>query len=225
MPFRCPNSSTALGCLHLMYPYLSIAQWLSNISEADAGRPPLSNTGNTVRIVENWEAPKDPEASSRTIHVYTNAPLGEKAFVSASCLSGCSTRTLLLSLLHTSCAVIGCGSTVSLELNGVAVGQPQPGGSFGKGLPTFEVKFAPGKLTAKALASDGSTVLATHSVSSWGAAAAINLTMDVPSISTGTGTAVVRDYICDHKFSDLLLCAALILLNGCAACSTWMGWT
>ena len=59
--------------------FLVVAQWLSNISEADAGRPPLSNTGTTVRIVENWEAPKDPEASARTIHVYTNAPLGERA--------------------------------------------------------------------------------------------------------------------------------------------------
>jgi len=77
-------------------------QWLSNISEADAGRPPLSNTGNTVRIVENWEAPKDPEASSRTIHVYTNAPLGEKAFASGSCLSDRSRLTPLLSLFLTS---------------------------------------------------------------------------------------------------------------------------
>ena len=67
-------------------------------------------------------------------------------------------------------------------------------------LPTFQAKFAPGKLTAKALASDGSTVLATHSVNSWGEAAAINLTMDVPSTSTGTGTAVVRNF---EKFSDL----------------------
>ena len=82
----------------------------------------------------------------------------------------------------------------------MAVGQPQPGGSFGERLPTFQAKFAPGKLTAKALASDGSTVLATHSVSSWGAAAAINLTMDVPSATTGTGTAVVRHITSAHSF-------------------------
>jgi|EP01043_Picozoa_sp_COSAG02_P004579 hypothetical protein len=62
-------------------------------------------------------------------------------------------------------------------------------------MPTFQVQFAPGKLTANALDSDGSTVLAIHSVSSWGDATAINLTMDVPSPSTGTGTAVVRDFV------------------------------
>eukprot|EP01048_Picozoa_sp_COSAG05_P006412 COSAG05_NODE_414_length_10051_cov_120.012158_8_plen_57_part_00 len=44
-------------------------QWLSNTSESDAGRPPLPKTRTTVRIVENWEAPKDPEVSTRTIHV------------------------------------------------------------------------------------------------------------------------------------------------------------
>lgn len=90
----------------------------------------------------------------------------------------------------------------------MAVGKPQPGGSFGEELPTFQAKFAPGKLTAKALASDGSTVLATHSVSSWGAAAAIDLTMDVPSASTGTGTAVVCDTqpVITHSFRFTEMC-------------------
>ena len=71
-------------------------QWLSNISEADAGRPPLSNSGSTIRIVENWEAPKDPEASSRTIHVYTNAPLGEGVVIRFHPNSLCSSHFLFL---------------------------------------------------------------------------------------------------------------------------------
>ena len=131
-------------------------QWLSNISEFDAGRPPLPNTATTVRIVENWEAPKDPTATTRTMHVYSNAPM------------------------------------VSLELNGDAVGTPQPGGDY-QNLPTFHAKFAPGTLTAKAIAADGKTVLATHAINSWGAAVAVKLTMDVPSVTTGTGTAVYVD--------------------------------
>jgi hypothetical protein len=82
---RCTMTFVSL-CVRV-YFYLAVAQWLSNVSEADAGRPPLSNTGNTVRIVENWEASKDPESSTRTIHVYTNAPLGERTFASPNCLS------------------------------------------------------------------------------------------------------------------------------------------
>ena len=79
---------------------------------------------------------------------------------------------------------------VSLEVNGAAVGAPQPGALTGS---TFQPKFAEGSLTAKALAADGKTVLATHSINSWGAAAAVQLTMDVPSVTTGTGTAVYVD--------------------------------
>lgn len=81
---------------------------------------------------------------------------------------------------------------VSLELNGVAVGTPQPGGDF-SAIPTFDAVFATGTLTAKALAADGKTTLATHSINSWGVAAAIQLTMDVPSLATGTGTKVFTD--------------------------------
>ena len=81
---------------------------------------------------------------------------------------------------------------VSLELNGVAVGTPQAGGDF-SAIPAFDVVFAPGTLTAKALAADGTTTLAVHSINSWGAAAAIKLTMDVPSLATGTGTKVFAD--------------------------------
>jgi beta-galactosidase len=125
-----------------------------------------------VRIVENWEAPRG-EGSTRTIHVYSNAPL------------------------------------VALDLNGAAVGNPQPGGRFSNGMPTFKPTYADGTLTAKAMAADGTTVLGTHSISSWSQPSAINLTMDVPSLSTGTGTAVYVD-----GMDVALLRATIVDVNG-----------
>ena len=166
-PGKWPHVSSSFGAIDLAgFPkppawfYRSI--WLSNIPDTDAGRPPLTGTATTIRIVENWAQPKSAQTPSaapktnRTIHCYTNAPF------------------------------------VALELNGKPVGAPMKGGDFGR-IPTFSVKFAEGTLTAKALASDGKTVLASHSIHSWGAAAAIKLSMDVPSVATGTGNAVYVD--------------------------------
>ncbi len=53
--------------------------------------------------------------------------------------------------------------------------------------------FAAGTVTAQALAADGATVLATHSKSSWGAPAALRLTVDAPSPASGTGAALLLD--------------------------------
>ena len=128
--------------------------WLANISMSDPGRPPIPNTGTTVRIVESWQAPV--AGATRTIHVLTNAPL------------------------------------VQLFVNDAAQGSPLAVPYF---LATVvaNVTYAAGTLTAKALAADGVTVLATHSTSSWGAPASLALTMDVPSLATGTGSAVFVD--------------------------------
>ena len=49
------------------------------------------------------------------------------------------------------------------------------------------------ELTASALAADAATVLATHTARSWGAPAALTLTLDAPSITTGTGSALYLD--------------------------------
>jgi hypothetical protein len=46
--------------------------WLANISESDAGRPPIPNTATFVRIVESWQ-PHPAPVTSRVIHVYSNA--------------------------------------------------------------------------------------------------------------------------------------------------------
>lgn len=58
---------------------------------------------------------------------------------------------------------------------------------------TFNVTYAPGTVTAQGLAADGATVLASHSRTSWGTPARIELTVDVPSVTTGTGSAVYLD--------------------------------
>jgi hypothetical protein len=59
---------------------------------------------------------------------------------------------------------------------------------------TFKsVSYAPGTLTAKAYAADGTTALATHTIHSWGSAASLALTMDVPSAASGTGSKVFVD--------------------------------
>jgi hypothetical protein len=79
----------------------------------------------------------------------------------------------------------------SLALNGAAVAPVAPVKQFG--YATFSVAFAPGTLIATALAADGSTVLATANRSSWGAPAAVRLSVDVPSLLTGTGSALYLD--------------------------------
>lgn len=64
---------------------------------------------------------------------------------------------------------------------------------FGDVAAFFDVPFMTGTLLAEALASDGATVLANHSRSSWGAPAAVVLSVDAPSPRTGTGGAVYLD--------------------------------
>jgi hypothetical protein len=62
------------------------------------------------------------------------------------------------------------------------------------GYATFTgVAYYTGIVTAEALAADGVTVLAHHARSSWGAPAAIVLSLDAPSLATGTGSAVYLD--------------------------------
>jgi hypothetical protein len=87
--------------------------------------------------------------------------------------------------------VYSSGAFVRLLLNGESIGvQPVVPDTWAL-FPA--VAFAPGVLTAEALAADGTTVLATHSRASFGAAAAIMLSLDAPSAATGTGSALFLD--------------------------------
>ncbi len=65
--------------------------------------------------------------------------------------------------------------------------------AFGEAAVFFGVPFAPGVLIAEALAADGATVLASAQRASWGAPAALVVTVDAPSARTGTGVAVLLD--------------------------------
>jgi len=81
---------------------------------------------------------------------------------------------------------------VALLLNGSPVaGSPAAMPAFGA-VNFGAVPYAPGNLTAVALDAAGN-VLTTHTRMSWGAAAAIALTLDAPNPGFGTGTAVYLD--------------------------------
>jgi len=82
---------------------------------------------------------------------------------------------------------------VQLFLNGASISSPVPVAFFRASVEFANVTFTPGTLTAKALAADGTTVLSTHSTSTWGSAATIVLSMDVPNALTGTGSKVYVD--------------------------------
>ena len=165
-PGQWPHVSSSFGAIDLAgfakppaWWYRSV--WLSNISVADPGRPPLplSETNTTIRIVEAWQAGvTQSRGTSRNIHVYSNAPL------------------------------------VGLFVNGAAVAGGLQKVPHWKASVTFQnVAYTDGTLSAKAYATDGKTVLAEHKTSSWGAASKLSLTMDVPSVATGTGSAVYVD--------------------------------
>jgi len=81
----------------------------------------------------------------------------------------------------------------SLALSGAPVGGPaRPVAQFG--YATFSVAYSPGALVASCLAADGVTVLgASAPRASWGAPAAVRLTVDSPSPATGTGAALYLD--------------------------------
>jgi hypothetical protein len=90
---------------------------------------------------------------------------------------------------------------IRVSLNGVPVAHP----ASLNGVFTSSVVFAPGKLTADALAADNATVLASHTRSSWGAPATLALTLDVPSPTSGTGERLYLDG------SDVTLVRATVL--------------
>ena len=77
--------------------------------------------------------------------------------------------------------------------SGAAFGPPAAVAAFGAAAAFYGVPFSPGTLPAEALAADGATVLATARAASWGAPAALALTLDAPSPRTGTGGAVLLD--------------------------------
>ena len=81
---------------------------------------------------------------------------------------------------------------VKLELNGALVAPAQKIPKYG--MATFDsIKFSPGKLTAVALGEDAVTEVASYSVFTPGTLAKLELTLDAPSVATGTGSALLLD--------------------------------
>jgi hypothetical protein len=80
-------------------------------------------------------------------------------------------------------------------VNGVQIGSPVMNvASYGSAV-FHGVGYVKGNVTAEALATDdpAALALASHTKWSWGVAAAIVLTVDVPSVTTGTGISVYLD--------------------------------
>jgi len=77
-----------------------------------------------------------------------------------------------------------------LELNGQVVVPPTRVPPFGNA--AFQVAFAPGNLTAIALSASG-RVVGSHSAMTPTSPVALRLRLDAPSLTTGTGSALVAD--------------------------------
>ena len=118
-------------------------------------------------------------------------------------LAGAATRTL-----H----AYSNAPWVALLVNGAQFGAPLAMSPFGS-VQWTGVPYAPGTVNVVALATSSGPVLASHSRSSWGAPAAILLTCDAPSASTGTGSALYLDG------SDVALLRATIVDADGVPCS------
>jgi beta-galactosidase len=137
--------------------------WLSNISDSDAGRPLLSSLPTNLAG----------GSADTTFIVESWAPLPAD--------SAAVNRTI-----H----VYSNSPRVQLMLNGEVVGTAAV--PFFDAMATFSVAYAAGNLTAISLDATGAAV-SSHSIVSTGAVAGIVLTIDAPSIATGTGSMVVAD--------------------------------
>lgn len=151
------------------------SKWLASVDAMDAGRPPLSSPSSTA-VVRIVETWAPPTTAGK----------------------------------NRSINVYASSPAVELSVNGgPPLGPPEK--SQG-GVYTWSVPFSPGSITAKLLGGrDGSdsssttTVLAQHTRSSWGAPASLVLSLDAPSLSTGTGSALFLDG------SDVALVRATVL--------------
>lgn len=158
--------------------------WLANISTTDAGRPPLDTRIKThvfCRLVESWQRPPN------------NAALGHSSPSGASGNSDTSNETRTLNVYTNA-------PYVRILVNGVPVSAPVAVPQYGSAV-FKDIPYSNGNVTAEALGAvaytdaDHETTkpLATHTKFSWGAAKALLLSLDAPSLATGTGSSVYLD--------------------------------
>lgn len=155
-----PHVSSSFGSFDLSgFPKAPVwwyrSWWLADVSDKDAGRPPLSASQTAVfcRLVESWQP--SPFSYGRNLTVYTNA------------------------------------AAVQIYVNGQAAASIANVSSFGAAKFPL-VRYEPGRVTAKCKSASGAT-LATHTKRSFGQSDAIRLSIDAPSIRTGTGSKVYLD--------------------------------
>ena len=145
------------------------AHWLYRISDGRSDKTFKTQNNHFLHIVESWESPAEFPAiakkKTRNITIYTD---------------------------------VEDNSTIELFVNGKSRGGIQPGPvdpthNNGKSWTAFqELKWEPGNLTVVARDSSG-TIVAKDERFTSGKAFAVKLTLDVPSVQSGTGSALVLD--------------------------------
>jgi hypothetical protein len=190
------------------------ALWLAATPATDPGRPPLPES-HVVRISQSWTAPVQhtpPAPSTCNWTAYKEiCPSDPKS--EPVCLACCKNNTKALKAVgctgrglwpnycngmwpvsnKTAVQVFSNLPKVQLFLNGDAVG-PAGGLHNGPGLYAgFEdIQYEPGNLTAVGYTASGA-VGASHTLLTPKAAVAVVLSLDVPSVATGTGSSLLLD--------------------------------
>lgn len=186
------------------------ALWLATPSEDDAGRPPLPKS-HVVRISQSWVEP--PPKSTMPLPPQCNVRAWSKICPAepnggnrAACLQCCKAHAK--TIVGMGCSGVDVwpsycmGNTtaevqvfsdlplIELYLNGHSFGRRTCTPSGFASWPNLD--YAPGNLTAVGLSSNG-IEQARHEILSASKAVSIKLSIDVPSLSTGTGSALVLD--------------------------------
>jgi hypothetical protein len=185
-----PGTVSDLAGFYKETAYWIRSWWLSNITNSDAGKPPL-----------NW--PGRPELAGEPNGRLHDAPCPPLTSHGASMRqpSGAGTTVFILEGWLPAPAASGLGGkrtinvytnakAVKLELNGKPLAAAQDVEYFGQA--TFTVTYSAGNLTAIGLDHSGKAI-GSHSVVTPAAVASLSLSLDAPSARTGTGTHVVAD--------------------------------
>ena len=182
-----PHISSSFGSFDLAgFPKAPVwwyrSWWLAAIKADDPSRPPLpaARTHTFCRLVESWQPGRNVTAGGRrTLTVYTNAPFARVRVDGAPVTAAAAAQEIARRAAPPATAVHHAAVPVAPFSSAVFA----------------NVTFAEGRVTAECLSTggDGATVLASHTRSSWGAAASVVLSLDAPSPATGTGRAVYLD--------------------------------
>eukprot|EP00040_Diaphanoeca_grandis_P027596 m.157324 g.157324 ORF g.157324 m.157324 type:complete len:1028 (+) comp31051_c0_seq1:83-3166(+) len=165
---KWPHVSSSFGAFDLAgFPKAPVwwyrSRWLANISTQDVGRPALTATTIETNMFVRLVESWQPNPSSKTNTRVIHVYTNAPAV------------RILVNGKH-----IVEGAAVFVSTFGVAVFE--------------DIPFSVGNITAQALSdAEGTTVLGSHTKHSWGNATSVVLSLDAPSVHTGTGSAVYLD--------------------------------